>query len=185
MACTCLLSTEKEKSWLKCWKAISLTREGLINFVKRETDTIYHNGMGSLPAHSICKLSTSSASPHTQVCDHQLIAHIQRLHTNPTSHWCNADKKKLCRSSWEVAKCFIHASGYRNKTSLQETDLNGILSILRCCIVFQQGYFHTKFTTLSGPYFKVSNVYGYILFSFLYPLTELYVYYTNVNIVKK
>ncbi|XP_045188231.2 uncharacterized protein LOC123546108 [Mercenaria mercenaria] len=45
-------------------------------------------------------------------------------------NWSNTDICKWSSEPWEVAKCFINISGYADKTTAEETDCSGILSII-------------------------------------------------------
>ena len=49
--------------------------------------------------------------------------------TPPAPNWKNTDVQKWCSCPWEVAKCFIKAPGYSDKTSVAEIDAAGLLQL--------------------------------------------------------
>ncbi|XP_053386219.1 uncharacterized protein LOC123545283 [Mercenaria mercenaria] len=48
----------------------------------------------------------------------------------PAPFWKNTDVKKWCTDPWAVAKCFINAQGYAQKTSAAEIDCSGLLHVI-------------------------------------------------------
>lgn len=162
MACSCPFQTEDEKAWLKCWRAVFITRDGLCDFVKNVISSIYSSAVSGLPIGSQCRVSGAGTSQHAR-CDKQFETVIQKYrnqwHTlNAKDKWKNSDQSKLCSSEWEFAKCFIHAQGYKTKTKIEETDLNGIISIIRNCSEFQN-YFAFPLPDPSKPLEKVNGMF--------------------------
>lgn len=159
MACSCLFKTKDERGWLKSWRAIFLTKEGLSDLVKSTMHSIYDSAVKSLPSGSLCPTSASGAAQHIK-CDQHFETIIQKHHSqwhkmSMKEKWQNSDNSKLCSSEWEFAKCFIHGQGYKNKKSIEETDLNGMISIIRNCSEFQK-YFSFKLTDRVQPLLKVN-----------------------------
>lgn len=54
MACSCLLSTEKSKEWLRCWRAIYIVNAGLSSFVEQEIKLLHEVVLRELPKESKC-----------------------------------------------------------------------------------------------------------------------------------
>ncbi|XP_060580856.1 uncharacterized protein CXorf38 homolog [Ruditapes philippinarum] len=65
-----------------------------------------------------------------KVCDF-IMEEILQSHesTPPTPNWTNTDIQKWCTEPWEVAKCFINAPGYSDKTKAAEIDISGLLHV--------------------------------------------------------
>ncbi|XP_060569438.1 uncharacterized protein LOC132727867 [Ruditapes philippinarum] len=49
--------------------------------------------------------------------------------TPPAPNWKNTDVQKWCSSPWEIAKCFINAPGYTDKSSATDIDASGLLHL--------------------------------------------------------
>ena len=63
---------------------------------------------------------------------------IQSHASNPPApNWKNTDSHMWTVDPWSVAKCFINAPGYSNKTSAAETDVTGLLHLIVNNIYFQ------------------------------------------------
>lgn len=156
MASVYRFKTNDEKGWWKSWKALCILRDGLCTFVEDTIKSTHTLAINSLPAISKCAIR-GTVQNHS--CDNHFISAIEKLrsaHYKPFGNKMlkNSDRTKLCSSEWEFAKCFIHADGYRNKTSIQETDLNGIISIVKNCSTFQN-YFTFSLTDPNKPLEKV------------------------------
>ncbi|XP_052813720.1 uncharacterized protein LOC128240836 [Mya arenaria] len=52
--------------------------------------------------------------------------------------WKNSKANKWCTNHWQVAKCFMPPDGYLDVTSYEDTDFNGIISVMINCTEFQQ-----------------------------------------------
>lgn len=81
--------------------------------------------------------STTSAATGKHYCSMEAEIAKYNCLTN-RKDWKNANKKKWCTSSWEFAKCFIYASGYKNKNAIEEVDLNALLNIIKNCKQFEK-----------------------------------------------
>lgn len=159
MACTCecLFQTEGKQSWLKCWLAITLTREALLDFVKTEIEAYHKATIKKLPDTSTCKTwNPESSSNHTDThtCDDSLKNLIQNINLC-VPPWKNSNQNKWCNSAWEFAKCFIPAKGYIDSKSIAFVDLNAVLNIILNCKPFQN-YFPYSFNNDDSTLKKVS-----------------------------
>lgn len=125
---------EEEQGWWKFWKAIFITRDGLEGFVDREIKLLF----------------SDATKP-----GHNLIDDIEQSHCLGKIG-TNGDKLKLQQSPCEieVAKCFIHAQGYKDKTTIKDIDLNGILSIISNCTRFHNYFLNWQKKTYPPAVFK-------------------------------
>ncbi|XP_060555276.1 uncharacterized protein LOC132716112 [Ruditapes philippinarum] len=70
-----------------------------------------------------------------KMCPHNVCGvmydEIIRLHASnpPCPNWKNTNSKRWCTDPWSVAKCFINASGYEEKSSASEIDCSGLLHV--------------------------------------------------------
>lgn len=134
--CVPFLRTKQQKGWFECWYAIEETRNALLDFVRTVIGQLYANALQNLPNCRSAAATVGTASGTTchycymenEIVNHNLLT---------PKKWVNANKIKLCSSSWEFAKCFIHPKGYENKSSFEEVDLNALFSIIKNCKEFQ------------------------------------------------
>jgi hypothetical protein len=75
-------------------------------------------------------LQTKKEKCRIQVCDF-IMEEIFKSHgsTPPAPNWTNTDIQKWCTEPWEVAKCFINAPGYSDKTKAADIDISGLLHV--------------------------------------------------------
>jgi hypothetical protein len=75
-------------------------------------------------------LHTKKKNCRLHICDH-IMEELFRSHgsTPPTVNWANTDIQKWCTEPWEVAKCFINAPGYSDKTKAADIDISGLLLV--------------------------------------------------------
>ncbi|XP_045192113.2 uncharacterized protein LOC123548695 [Mercenaria mercenaria] len=76
-----------------------------------------------------CVHPKKQACPY-KVCD-MIMEDILKGHgsTPPTPNWKNTEIQKWCIDPWEVAKCFINAPGYSDKTKAADIDTPGLIHI--------------------------------------------------------
>ncbi|XP_053401747.1 uncharacterized protein LOC123549072 [Mercenaria mercenaria] len=65
-----------------------------------------------------------------KVCD-VIMEEILKNHasTPPSPNWKNTDLQKWCSAPWEIAKCFINAPGYSDKSTADDIDISGLLHV--------------------------------------------------------
>jgi hypothetical protein len=67
-------------------------------------------------------------------CPNGLCSHIRdaikKEHRFNGPSWKNTDARKWCSDAFELSKCFMPPDGYSDKTSLADTDFNGILAVV-------------------------------------------------------
>ncbi|XP_052805665.1 uncharacterized protein LOC128235023 [Mya arenaria] len=72
-----------------------------------------------------------------QICD-DFRDEICAVHRYSGPSWKNTKANQWCTNHWQVAKCFMPPDGYDEVTSYDETDFNGIISVMINCTEFQQ-----------------------------------------------
>ncbi|XP_052785482.1 uncharacterized protein LOC128221078 [Mya arenaria] len=73
----------------------------------------------------------------SQICD-VFRDEIWTAHRYGGPSWKNTKADQWCTNHWEVAKCFMPPDGYYDVTSYDETDFNGIISVMINCTELQQ-----------------------------------------------
>ncbi|XP_053381336.1 uncharacterized protein LOC128549107 [Mercenaria mercenaria] len=86
-----------------------------------------------------CQHPTGKISCPYNVCG-AIYDQITQRHasTPPAPNWRNTDAKKWCTEPWSIAKCFVNAPGYEQKSGAAEFDLPGFLHLLMNNVGFQQ-----------------------------------------------
>lgn len=154
------------ENWLKCSIALKIARSGLLEFIKQEINvfhrkilrkvfTINNLATGSscsscqtknavkCPVKTICNRREGRCSFHdvpfktcqNKICD-TLAIEIESNHRFSGPSWKNTDASMWCHNSWEIAKCFCPPDGYFDISSAENTDFNGLVSILLNCLHF-------------------------------------------------
>ncbi|XP_052805216.1 uncharacterized protein LOC128234762 isoform X1 [Mya arenaria] len=73
----------------------------------------------------------------SQICD-DFRDGICAVHRYSGPSWKNTKANQWCTNHWQVAKCFMPPDGYHDVTSYDETDFNGIISVMINCTEFQR-----------------------------------------------
>ncbi|XP_053381394.1 uncharacterized protein LOC123556425 [Mercenaria mercenaria] len=86
-----------------------------------------------------CLHSRGKTSCPNNVCG-AIYDEIIQLHalTPPAPYWNNTDAKRWCTEPWAIARCFVNAPGYDQKTRADEFDCQGLLHLLMNNIQFLQ-----------------------------------------------
>ncbi|KAH3875336.1 hypothetical protein DPMN_038599 [Dreissena polymorpha] len=147
--------TDKETSnWFKASIALIVTKQGLEKFVDTEVQKVHAAVVAScgqcytenlLPCPQgkwkcqntkPCKFHKLPAFKHRPcpvgVCD-KVKKNIESYHRYSLPSWKNTRAKLWGTSHWEVAKCFLPPDGYIDVSSVQDTDFNGVISVLLNC----------------------------------------------------
>ncbi|XP_045191840.2 uncharacterized protein LOC123548556 [Mercenaria mercenaria] len=76
-----------------------------------------------------CLFTKKQPCPY-KICD-TIMEEILKSHgsTPPTPYWKNTDIQKWCSAPWEIAKCFINAPGYSDKSAADDIDTPGLLHV--------------------------------------------------------
>ncbi|XP_053402116.1 uncharacterized protein LOC128546095 [Mercenaria mercenaria] len=77
-----------------------------------------------------CTCTTKKKRCPNKVCD-AVMEEILKNHGSapPTPNWKNIDIQKWCSDPWEMAKCFINAPGYADKSTADDIDIAGLLHV--------------------------------------------------------
>lgn len=148
MNCSCIFKQEEERHWLRCRKAMYVTKNGLSGFVTTQISNLHRQALANLPQNSPCK--TASPAHH---CDQKL---RQPYLTNHLISANNSDQTLWCTSVVEYAKSFIHSSGYKDTKSVEDLDLNGLFGIIQNCSFFQN-FFICHLSDKKGEMQQVSS----------------------------
>lgn len=146
MSCTCLFKSERERYWLKCWKAILETKLGLCDLVQTELESCRKCAVEKLNKNNPCRIGLLHGK-----CD-QSLRQLYCL-AAPTR---NTDQNQWCSSLCEYAKCFIVSPGYRNTKNINDLDLNGFFNIIMNCCTFQN-YFGFQLSDKSQIFQQVNT----------------------------
>ncbi|XP_052768188.1 uncharacterized protein LOC128208679 [Mya arenaria] len=71
--------------------------------------------------------------------------------------WKNTNANDWCSNPWEVAKCFLPPDGYLNVQTADDTDINGVISLIINCRFFDN-YFTDDLSQLHNICTKVRDV---------------------------
>ncbi|KAH3799229.1 uncharacterized protein CXorf38-like isoform X3 [Dreissena polymorpha] len=156
MATNINLFTDKEATnWFKACIALNVTKEGLTNFLEKELQKV-HSVVGTscgkccieklikCPTLKYCKKTKgnncifhkSQQPQHCQICD-KVKQNIVTLHRYGGPSWRNTHAENWAHDYWEIGKCFLPLDGYSSVSSVQESDFNGVISIMLNCLHFQ------------------------------------------------
>ncbi|XP_052796378.1 uncharacterized protein LOC128228878 [Mya arenaria] len=132
------------QNWLKQWRAVYITRTALLPTVSTVASKFHGDLLQRAKNQSIvaCENCTTkdvltknaSCKFHKCIRDELVNEHVYGFRNYPRAltlentnaiHWAN--------SPWEIAKVFMPPSGYQNKTTIEETDFNGIAGFIINC----------------------------------------------------
>ncbi|KAH3713030.1 hypothetical protein DPMN_072794 [Dreissena polymorpha] len=82
---------------------------------------------------------TPRRCPTNGLCDDFRIGIIDH-HRFCWPSWKNTDASKWCTDSWTIAKCYMPPDGYLNVNNAEETDFNGVLSVIINCTDCQRRF---------------------------------------------
>ncbi|KAH3706292.1 hypothetical protein DPMN_065677 [Dreissena polymorpha] len=159
------------KAWLAVDIAKSGLEQFAENEAKAVHTNIYKNVLSSVPAPAACNLcntanllqcptqgicnkrgvkgsckvmhNTSANQPRpcpNNVCN-KVLNEIEKQHKYAIPSWKNTTATQWASTPWQIAKAYLPPDGYSGKSSIQDTDLNGIISFMRNC-----KHFDTKFS---------------------------------------
>ncbi|KAH3811761.1 hypothetical protein DPMN_140176, partial [Dreissena polymorpha] len=149
------LFTDKEtNNWLKACLALNITKDELAHFLETELQRL-KTVVGSsccncsieklVPCPTLpfcnkskhkCKLHASQKPQQCSLCD-QVKQNITSHHRYSKLSWWNTHAEKWSSDHWEIGKCFLPPHGYSSVHTVQESDFNGVISIMLNCTHFQ------------------------------------------------
>lgn len=153
------------ENWVKAALAVQITREALLNVVenrilKFQSSTLQNIRSASsrvpatcnscetcqllpCPTSGVCRNVRGKCKYHTTpprpcsvgICD-KLKAEIEANHCVGRPSWKDTDAKAWCTNHWQIAKCYMPSGGYCDVQTAEETDFNGIISVILNCRTF-------------------------------------------------
>lgn len=138
------LNDEKFQNWVKAHLGLVHTREGLIDFVTTVVKKFHRESLSAVNDEICSQCQTENIVEYYRgrstrigvvrpcpkgICD-KLREIIKENHSFHTPSWKNTHAERWCDTPWEMAKCFMPPDGYLGITTIDDTDLNGILSVM-------------------------------------------------------
>ncbi|XP_052796343.1 uncharacterized protein LOC128228853 [Mya arenaria] len=132
------------ENWLKQWRAVFITRKALLPTVSTEA-TNFHGYLSqraqiqSISPCTICisrdvQFKVATCPFHMCFRDELVNEHAYGFRDGPRALTLkNTKAENWANSPWEIAKVFMPPSGYQNKTTIEETDFNGIAGFIINC----------------------------------------------------
>lgn len=107
------------------------------------------------PAAGICRKTHGNCKYHTiqlrpcpvGICD-KIKTEIEANHRFPNPSWKNTDAKTWYTNSWQIAKCYMPPDGYSDVQTPEQTDFNGIVSVILNCKTFDNIRSQARHATL-------------------------------------
>ncbi|XP_053379766.1 uncharacterized protein LOC123527746 [Mercenaria mercenaria] len=153
------------QNWIKGGLGLKIVKEGISPYVREEVQNQHRDFLKGLPSvgctscalqdlkpdHSCIKTKSSKTCPlgmkkclclrnNLRPCPNSLCGKlydkIVQSHRFQDPNWSNTDIGKWSTDFWEIAKCYINTPGYGDKSSAEETDCSGLLSMLINNFVF-------------------------------------------------
>ena len=143
-------------NWVKAGLVLQFTKEGIEDLVSSVTTQFIQTITASLPVGTTCTACSTEnvlPCPTSRLCGkickyHKTIKpkhcpscekfrnEVFRTHRFKDKNgfggpsWANTDATQWSTNPWELAKCYMARDGYRHVTSVKETDLSGLLSVI-------------------------------------------------------
>ena len=165
------LTNKEAQNWLKCMLATYTTRDEISQLADVGFKAFYtHVRSGLLAQQGILETTTcnlcSNPSNMCGLCS-EIGNKIWDNHRFKKAKlkgpsWSNTDSTKWCIDSWELAKCYMPPTGYKDKPDADSTDFNGIIGAIYNC-TWMQCYFTNDLSKDSNICAKVCDL--FILFS--------------------
>jgi hypothetical protein len=153
---TNIFTDKQTNNWFKACIALNLTKDGLTDFVVTEllnVQTIVGRSCGQCfiqylipcPTQDVCKkrkwnncsFHNSQQPKSCQTC-YKVKQNITLLHRFKGPSWANTKAELWATDPWEIGKCYLPRDGYSSVSSVQESDFNGVVSIVLNCTHFQK-----------------------------------------------
>ncbi|KAH3771042.1 hypothetical protein DPMN_172342 [Dreissena polymorpha] len=156
MAADTNIFTDKQtNNWFKACIALNLTKDGLTDFVVTELLNVqtkvgrscgqcFIQNLIPCPTHYVCKkrkgnncsFHNSQQRKSCQTCD-KVKQDITLLHRFIRPSWENTKAELWATNPWEIGKCYLPPDGYSSVSSVQESDFNGVVSVVLNCKHFE------------------------------------------------
>ncbi|KAH3782736.1 hypothetical protein DPMN_160654 [Dreissena polymorpha] len=150
--------TKEEILWLNACIALDITKEGLSSFVDNEIKLFqvavgigcgncFTENLVACPTDGMCEYANSCTYHNTPALQPLKCERCELVKQNIVSNhryrhpsWKNTKAQQWANNPWEIAKCYIPSDGYLHVSSVQETDLTGIISLLLNCLHFNKWF---------------------------------------------
>ncbi|XP_052218328.1 uncharacterized protein LOC127835949 [Dreissena polymorpha] len=159
------------KAWLAVDIAKSGLEHFAENEAKTVHINIYNNVLSSVPAPAVCNICNTAnllQCPTQGICNkrgaksactamhdtaakqprpcpdnvcNKVLNEIEKQHKYAIPSWKNTTATLWATTPWQIAKAYLPPDGYSGKSSIQDTDFNGIISFMMNC-----KHFNTKFS---------------------------------------
>ncbi|KAH3800413.1 uncharacterized protein LOC127837735 isoform X2 [Dreissena polymorpha] len=158
-----VLSDQEKTNWLNACIALNILKSGLKDFVNQEMQRVkthmFHSAHRKLnlpdtemctmcnvaclvpcPTKGYCKRSGKRCTNGHRRCPKNICNEISNLiikelrHSKPS--WANTEAEQWAFNQWQIAKCFLPPDGYTGVGSVEDTDFNGIISVMLNCKTF-------------------------------------------------
>ncbi|XP_052285448.1 uncharacterized protein LOC127881542 isoform X10 [Dreissena polymorpha] len=152
---TNIFTDKQTNNWFKACIALNLTKDGLTDLVVTELLNVqtkvgrscgqcFIQNLIPCPTQDVCKKRKgnncsfhNSLQPKScQTCD-KVKQNITLLHRFKGPSWANTKAELWATDPWEIGKCYLPRDGYSSVSSVQESDFNGVVSIVLNCTHFQ------------------------------------------------
>ncbi|XP_052285060.1 uncharacterized protein LOC127881338 isoform X2 [Dreissena polymorpha] len=152
------LRTKEMQNWLKCWIATFKIRDVIAQLAKDGFEAFYDhirrdmsakhgiNEADTCSRHAVGMQYSSKCSDQSKcrlcfgICQYIWDNHRFKKGNLKGPSWSNTDYTKWCTDAWQLAKCYMAATGYKDVLSAYTTDFNGIVGALYNC-TWMQNYF--------------------------------------------
>ncbi|XP_052268811.1 uncharacterized protein LOC127870195 [Dreissena polymorpha] len=153
-----MFSNKETCNWFKASIALIITKQGLEKFVDSEIQKLHANvgracgncfteNLIKCPTYGVCRNAKSCSFHNTpgllpcpcpmNICD-QVKQNIASHHRYSNPSWKNTRTELWAANHWEIAKCYLPPDGYIDVASVQDTDFNGVISVILNCTHFDK-----------------------------------------------
>ncbi|XP_052259412.1 uncharacterized protein LOC127863792 [Dreissena polymorpha] len=148
--------TDKETiNWFNASKALNVAKQGLTNFLDTQLQNVHAavgRSCGNCPIEKLIPCPTNpycnkkkrnycpfhkSQKPQPCPTSDHVKQNIILQHRYHGPSWRNTRAENWAQDYWEIGKCFLPPDGYSHVCSVQESDFNGVISIMLNCLYFQ------------------------------------------------
>ncbi|XP_052804562.1 uncharacterized protein LOC128234390 [Mya arenaria] len=146
-----LIDTNKPESrnWLKQWRAVYVTRHALLPIVSEEAAQLHGDILNKAQVPACIKCSSRDVQNRNARCPYHVVLRDELVDEHAYGQargigaltLKNTKAENWVNSPWEIAKVFMPPAGYEDKTTIEETDFNGIAAFIINC-----KHFHGKIT---------------------------------------
>ncbi|XP_052797932.1 uncharacterized protein LOC128229999 [Mya arenaria] len=139
------INQPESRNWLKQWRAVFVTRQAILPTVSTEATQLHGDILhkAQVPACTTCSFRDVQnrrlrCHYHTVFRGELVNEHAYGLAKGIDALTLkNTKAENWIHSPWEIAKVFMPPAGYENKTTIEETDFNGIAGFIINCKRFQ------------------------------------------------